>query len=541
MLIIVNIQERTNINMAKNKNTNDYLNLTASNNDYAVFLPSISSIYVKMVSQQLKGKRDKLPPGLLRGWDDLDFLKTNTDLFSYKWALYSAGHAQLDVTRTDTEESLVQKRDRKNTVIIGDSGGFQAATGVLKWPWKPKKNQDDVSWKADQDAFRLSILRWLEHTADWSMTFDFPPGGIDRFGFDEKTGEAKHPGLKSYEDCLKGSIENAQFFIKHRKLGDTKFLNVLQGRNLEEGDEWWNICKDWPFESFAFANIQGHSIALNLRRLIIMRDNGYLDRGQDWLHYLGNGKIKAACSLTTIQRSLRKHVNPNVTLSYDAASPFVMTAKGQLYNTYTINPTQMGFKGCSIPDSKELKGSSVILKDWIMEQMLKLKQYSSEESTFDSLFEHNLVERSVAVETAISRKITLGDICCKGYEDVNAKDIEATNEAIQQEMGLLRYENFESRKKKYPSALDGLSYLLLMNHNVELHIRACQEACYWLDQPLYIARQHLPSDVLEFKDLCEDIFISEKPMDLINKHWTLLTNGTGMNADNELRIDIGKI
>ena len=329
--------------------------------------------------------------------------------------------------------------------------------------------------------------------------------------------------------------------MKHRRHGDTKFLNVLQGRNLEEGDEWWDICKDWPFESFAFANIQGHSIALNMRRLIIMRDGGYLDKGQDWLHYLGNGKIKAACSLTNIQRALRKHVNPNVTLSYDAASPFVMTAKGQIYNTYAINPNQMGFKGSSIPDAKELKGSTTLLKDWIMDQMLKNKQYSNEVSTFDSLFEHNLTDRTQAIETAISRKITLGDICVKGYEDVNGKDIEATNEAIQHEMGLLRYDQFETRKKKYPSALDGMSYVLLMNHNVELHIRACQEACYWMDQPLSIARQHLPSDVLEFKDLCEEIFISEKPMDLINKHWTMLTNGTGMNADNELRIDINKI
>ena len=176
-----------------------------------------------------------------------------------------------------------------------------------------------------------------------------------------------------------------------------------------------------------------------------------------------------------------------------------------------------------------------------MEQMLKNKQYSNEVSTFDSLFDHSMTHRPLAVETAISRKITLGDICVKGYEDVNGKDIEATNEAIQHEMGLLQYDQFETRKKKYPSALDGMSYVLLMNHNVELHIRACQEACHMMDQPLSIARQHLPSDVLEFKDLCEEIFISEKPMDLINKHWKMLTNGTGMNADNELRIDINKL
>jgi hypothetical protein len=527
--------------MPENQIDFEYADLTASNKDYAIFLPSISSIYVKMLSQDLMGKRDKFPSGLRRGWDDLDFLQTKGDLFSYKWALYSAGHAQLDVTRTDTEESMVQQRDRQKTVIIGDSGGFQAATGVLKWPWKPKKNQDDIAWRADQDAFRLGILRWLEHTADWSMIFDFPPGGIDRFGYDEKTGEAKHPGLKSYADCLKGSIENAEFFMKHRKPGATKFLNVLQGRNLEEGDEWWEICKDWPFESWAFANIQGHSIALNLRRIITMRDGGYLSNGQDWLHYLGNGKIKAACSLTNIQRCLRKYVNPNVTLSYDAASPFVMTAKGQMYSSYSIDPDRMTFKGGPIPDSKALKGSTTLLRDYSLELMEKQRIKLADDSTFGNLFDSDHTHRAVMYETAISRKVTLGDICIKGHEDVNGKEIEDTIEAIQHSMGLVQWEQFEQKRKKYPSALDGLSYLLLMNHNVELHIRACQEAVRWMDQPLSVARQHLPSDVLEFKDLCEDIFTSEKPMTLIEKHRTMLTNGTGMNADNSLSMDINKL
>lgn len=519
----------------------EYVDLTTPNKDYAVFLPSISSIYVKFVSQNLVGKREGLPAGLRRSWDDLDFLQEKGDLFSYKWALYSAGHAMLDPEKSDVGESMVQKRDRSKTVIVGDSGGFQAATGVLKWPWKPKKNQSDLDWHADQDAFRMSILRWLEHTADWSMIFDFPPGGIDRFGYDEKTGIAKHPGLKSYEDCLKGSIENAQFFIKHRREGATKFLNVLQGRNMQEGDEWWDICKDWPFESFAFANIQGHSIALNLRRMIIMRDSGYLE-GRDWLHYLGNGKIKASCSLTNIQRALRKYVNPNVTLSYDAASPFVMTAKGQMYNTYEISPNRLGFKGGSIPDAKELKGSKIMLNDWVAEQIeLQNQVQGGGNNTFDSLFEHGHVHRTQAIDTSISRRITLGDICVKGYEDLTGKDISATTEALQNELGILRWENHQERRKKYPSSLDGLSYVLLMNHNVELHIRACQEACYWMDQPLNIARQHLPSDVLEFKDLCPEIFTSEKPMTLIEKHWSMLTNGTGMNADNGLSLDLSKI
>ncbi len=514
------------------------LDLTASNKDYAVFLPSISSIYVKFLSSGSTGKRGGLPQGLRRGWDDLDFLKNTGELFNYKWALYSAGHARHDPAESDVIESMVQKRDRANTLILGDSGGFQIATGVLKWPWEPKKNQDDTAWRGDQDQIRMKILRWLEHTADWSMIFDFPPGGLTKYGFDATTGASLHPGLKSYQDCLKGSIENAKFFMRHRKPGATKFLNVLQGRNLEEGDEWFDIVKDWPFESWAFADIQSHSLALNLRRIIIMRDGGYLSPGHDWLHYLGNGKIKAATNLTTIQRCLRKHVNPNVTLSYDAASPFVMTAKGQIYVNYMINQEQMVFKSGPIPDNKAFKGSKTLLCDYVQEQLKNQALAATQNTAFGSLFDTSVEDRDLFIETNISRRITLGDICVKGYEDVVAKVISKSPEAHQNSLGFLEYETFEEEIKKYPSALDGLSYVLCMNHNVELHLRACQEACHWLSQTRSIARQHLPADVLEFQDLCEEIFTSERPMSLIERNWTMLTNGTGMTADNSISMDI---
>jgi len=105
----------------------------------------------------------------------------------------------------------------------------------------------------------------------------------------------------------------------------------------------------------------------------------------------------------------------------------------------------------------------------------------------------------------------------------------------------MQYGQVNQRRIKYQSSLDGLSYVLLMNHNVELHIRACQEACYWMSQPINIARHHIPSDVLEFKDLCEEIFITENPMSLIDKNWTLLSYATGMDADNQTRISLDSI
>ena len=60
---------------------------------------------------------------------------------------------------------MIQKRDREHSFILGDSGGFQIATGVIKCDWKNFKTDDDL---------RITILNWLEHTADYSMVLDVP-------------------------------------------------------------------------------------------------------------------------------------------------------------------------------------------------------------------------------------------------------------------------------------------------------------------------------------------------------------------------------
>ncbi|MBX9702321.1 MAG: hypothetical protein K2X74_22985, partial [Acetobacteraceae bacterium] len=77
-------------------------------------------------------------------------------------------------------------------------------------------------------------------------------------------------------------------------------------------------------------------------------------------------------------------------------------------------------------------------------------------------------------------------------------------------------------------------YLLAMNHNVELHIRAIQDACMYQDMPIGDANSRVTPDILEFKELCPEIFNSENPMDLIEKHENLLKNITGMDADNQV-------
>jgi hypothetical protein len=285
-----------------------------------------------------------------------------------------------------------------------------------------------------------------------------------------------------------------------------------------------------------------------------MRDQHYLE-GREWLHYLGNGKIKAGCALTTVQRALRKYVDPELTVSFDAASPFVMTAKGQMYYGHELSSDNVGFKGGPIVDKKELKNNPQLLNDWIAE---------------------NLPRKCVPVRSKIGDRVTVGDICVRGYEDLEHKRVAFTKKEIdsgewantpegragdpfkwsnayreylthhQDNGGLFDFggSKFDDEKLKYqikwPSSMDGFSYLLAMNHNTELHINAIQAANHWQDRPVDKAKNYLTSDLLEFKDLCPLIFTSERPMDLINKHAKMLQQITGMDADNQVSMEMDR-
>ena len=193
------------------------VNLTPLQRDYAVYLPAISTFYQTYVAKQRLAEyipEGRIPEGFDRGIEGMNFLNAEQGYFTYKYGLYSAGHAQLDLEKSLTQESMIQDRDRKNTLILGDSGGFQIGKGVLKFDWL---NFEGPS----ANKVRKQILEWLELTADWSMMLDVPTWACDH-NHTEKT------GLKTFEDCLDKTKFNNEYFLKNR-LGQTKFLNVLQG------------------------------------------------------------------------------------------------------------------------------------------------------------------------------------------------------------------------------------------------------------------------------------------------------------------------
>ena len=131
-------------------------------------------------------------------------------------------------------------------MILGDLGGFWIATGVLKWIGQTPRSKND---QARQELCN-KILKWLEHTADWSMTLDVPAfAAVGKLS--EKT------GLTEFQDTLDVSLLNLDYFMKNRTIWCyLKRLNVLSGSNEENSKTWYDAVKHFSHKSFVARSIR---------------------------------------------------------------------------------------------------------------------------------------------------------------------------------------------------------------------------------------------------------------------------------------------
>lgn len=457
------------------------VNLSKKNKDFAIFLPSISGFYNTFISKQQQEEyvpKERIPAGFEEGIEGCNFLNEDKAYYSYDHALYSAGHAQLDINKSQVQEAMVQKRDKGKTWILGDSGGFQIGKGVINFDWQRFwEKQGDAGYVGSADKTRMAILNWLEFTADYSMILDIPAWAaapVNR----ERT------GLTSFNDCLQGTLFNNDFFLKHR-LGATKFLNVLQGGNNAEADIWYDAVKHYPFEGWAMGGNNMRDIDLAIRRLITLRDEGLLDPGRDVVHFLGTSKLEWAVILTAIQRKLRETTNPNLKITYDCASPFIATAHGQVYTQHVHRNDRFSYIMDKAPDSKILAGSSVAFP-W---------------------------------NSPIAERITMGDVCWYKPGMVN-------------KLG-----------KEGKTSWDSFSYFLYMAHNVYQHIESVQRANELADAACAVHKPDVgdwrktknksaedqfdtwvPRNVIYMVELINQVFDSEKPMEILDSAQGLLAN-----------------
>lgn len=395
------------------------VNLTPLQRDYAIYLPAISSFYGTYIAKQRLEKfipDDRMPKGFDRGIEGMNFLNEEQGYFTYKYGLYSAGHATLDLTKTMTKESMIQQRDRNKTMILGDSGGFQIGKGVLKFDWL--NFEGPAATKV-----RQSILEWLEVTADWSMMLDVPTWACDH-------NHTAKTGLKTFEDCLDKTRYNNEYFLTNR-LGQTKFLNVLQGGDWERAEQWYQGVKEFSdsavwgdkaAEGWAMGGANMSMMDVTLKRLMTLREDGLL-KGKNWMHFLGTAQLDWACFLTSIQRQIRKHINEDFTISFDCASPFIATAHGLVYTNPQHSPKRWSTIMEKAPDTKSLAGSDIPFP-WTSE---------------------------------IASRLTMGDVCW--YKP-----------------GMLNKIGKEGK-----TSWDSFAYALMMAHNVNSHITSVQTANHLMD------------------------------------------------------------
>ena len=390
------------------------VNLTPLQKDYAVYLPAISSFFGTYIAKQRLDEfvpKDRIPAGFDRGIEGMNFLNEEEGYFTYKYGLYSAGHATLDLNKTMTKESMIQQRDRNKTLMLGDSGGFQIGKGVLKFDWL--NFEGPAATKV-----RQSILEWLEVTADWSMMLDVPTWACDHV-------HSPKTGLKTFQDCLDKTKYNNEYFLKNR-LGHTKFLNVLQGSDWETAETWYNGVKEFSdpkvwgdkaAEGWAFGGANMCNMPTTLKRIMTLREDGLL-KDKNWIHFLGTAQLDWACYLTSIQRQLRKHINEEITISFDCASPFIATAHGLVYTNPQHSPKRWSIIMDKAPDNKGLAGSDI----------------------------------PFPFESEIGRRLTMGDVCHYAPGMLN-------------KIG-----------KEGKTSWDSFAYALMMSHNVYGHIVAVQRA-----------------------------------------------------------------
>ena len=467
--------------------------------EWATFLPAISSFYIAGLGKQREGEnyfdQTRIPKAFNGDVEKLNFLNKQQGLYYYKWGLYSAGHANLDTTVVDNNESIVRKRDRQNTFILGDSGGFQ----ILKCQW-PADWKDPNCPRAMKK--RKQVLNWMDTYMDYGMCLDIPSQSLLTYNtIDPKTGKSAH-GIKTIQDAITATHINNEYFINNRN-GECKFLNVLQGRNHTQSDDWYEEMKkycdpnqypDNYFNGWAFGGQNKIDVELMLKRMIGIIHDGLLQEGKhDLIHCLGTSIMEYAVLFTDIQKSIRKYHNPNLKITFDCASPFYGAAKGLAYFNTNIEHN----------------------KKW---------SYSMEKTA---------EKKSYAGDTRKFRDAVLADGVHKLFTDSPVTDIMTVSDLCYRGQGFLGAHGKETK-----TSWDTLSYTLLQSHNVWMHMNAVQEANRKYEQGIIPAM--LMNEQFErklFKDVIDKIFsckTREQSIELIeqnSKLWEQFKSGSqGMSG-----------
>lgn len=477
-------------------------NLSAKQDpNWALFLPAVSSFYISGLGKQRKGENyfeaSRIPAGFNGDVEKLNFLNSKEGIYTYKWGLYSAGHANLDPTKDDSSESIIRERE-EGTFMLGDSGGFQ----ILKCQW-PADWKDPNCPRAMKK--RKEVLTWMDTYMDYGMCLDIPSQSLTTYHIkDPKTGKSAH-GISTIEEAISATHINNEYFIKNRN-GSCKFLNVLQGRNHDQSKDWYNQMKkycdpniypDNHFNGWAFGGQNKIDPHLMLTRMIDIIHDGLLQEGKhDLIHCLGTSILEYAVLFTDIQRAIRKYHNPKLQITFDCASPFFSAAKGLAYfNTSIEHEKKWSYSMEKTMDNKKYGVSQA-------------GQPGGDQRKFrDAVLAEGV--HKIFTDSPVTDKLLVKDVCYRGQ-------------------GFLGAHNKETK-----TSWDTLSYTLIQSHNVWMHMNAVQEANRKYEQGIVPKMLvHNFEGASFFRNIVDEIFskkTKQEAIDLIDYHssyWKQFQSGS---------------
>jgi hypothetical protein len=325
---------------------------------------------------------------------------------------------------------------------------------------------------------------------------------------------AKATGISTYQEAVVATRINNDYWMKHRT-GACKFLNVLQGENHADAEDWYQQMKDYcdpvkyPDNHFNGWSMGGQNMCdvhLVLKRIVALHYDGLLQSGiHDVMHFLGTSKLEWACLLTDVQRAIRKYYNPTMMLTFDCASPFLATANGQIY-IQNETPDRGKWTYRMVPSVDELKYASDTrgFKDAVLQ---------------DGIFKN-------FEDSPLTDGLLINDVCTYAVGDTNKigtiKVLKGDVDLDKAGNPLLDADGNTTVRGRDSTSWDSFSYAIQMGHNVWSHINAVQEANRQYDAgviPKMLVDEKF--DRILFRDVVEEIFsktTQEESMDVIDSY-----------------------
>ena len=292
--------------------------------------------------------------------DDLNFLKRSNPLFFLDKVLYSAG---LAAGKKDYD--LVKDKAGHDAELTGDSGGYQAATGTLKWAMREwlenllpfaeeycdfcpiadlptsaiANNPDDAdNEEDDEDGEEAKPARkpFKHHVDRLMMNNGFDPTIVENPSDTLHTLIAKNKHSPEFNTCLWYTKYNTEWILANKNPDvNTKWLNVIQGIGLDESEAWLNEMINYPLDGMCFPASHLTRMEQTLNAISRLWDDGMLGKYKR-LHFLGTGQAQNFVVYSEVLKQIQKHVNPDISCTGDVSSAVYETKQGNMAVGFTI-------------------------------------------------------------------------------------------------------------------------------------------------------------------------------------------------------------